>query len=305
MDLSRVARNGAIVLCTLYIVACSGGGSGPGTGNGTVSISLMDRPVDGVTALYVTIDEVWIKPQGSGPAFQLPMTSTPITVNLLELDDMNPSILVDEAIVPADTYNFVEIKVLDDDISQAWAETSIGGMEEVDIDVPSNSIRLVTPFTVGENQAVRFLFDWDVYTGLTEAVGRGGYLLRPAFRILDAEEYGSISGSATMDTITTAESCADVMNAGEKAAAYIYEGNVVPDDIGSATEPHTTVDAVYNNTTVGFDYRVIIMPGDYTVAFTCQAASDELGVDNDIEFLTSIVPMPITVTGAAFENVDF
>jgi hypothetical protein len=303
MNIPTLARNGMVTLCCAVLTACSGGGS---TSGGTVSISLMDRPVDDVTALYVTISEVWLKPTGSGPAFQLPMTTTPLTVNLLELNDLNASVLVDEAVVPAGSYNFVEMRVEDDDISEAYAMTIAGGMVPVDVDVPSNKIRLVSGFDVNDNQAVRFIFDWDVHSGLTNAVGRGVYLLRPAFRILDADEYGSISGSAMATTITNEASCANVMDPVlGKAAAYIYTGVVVADDIGSGgVEPLTTVDAIFNEDTGGYDYRVIVMPGEYTVAFTCQAALDEEG-NEEITFLSPIKPGPVTVTAATPVEVVF
>ena len=158
----------AILFCAAAAAGCGGSSSG----TGTVSVSLMDRPVDNVTALYVTIDKVRIKRQGDGPAEELPMTTAPLTVDLLSLTDENAAVLVDEAIVEAGTYNWVEFVIDDSDITKSYAMTTTGEQTPVDVDVPSGSIRLVSPFEVAENQAVRFLFDWEVSTGLTEAVGR-------------------------------------------------------------------------------------------------------------------------------------
>ena len=70
----------ASACATMSLMACSGGSGDPApTGPSKISISLMDAPVDGVTAVYVKITSMWIKPQG-GPAVQLPLTSTPMTV---------------------------------------------------------------------------------------------------------------------------------------------------------------------------------------------------------------------------------
>ena len=90
----------ASACATMSLMACSGGsGDSPApTGPSKISISLMDAPVDGVTAVYVKITSMWIKPQG-GPAVQLPLTTTPMTVNLMELTDKNAAILINEAVI--------------------------------------------------------------------------------------------------------------------------------------------------------------------------------------------------------------
>jgi hypothetical protein len=272
-----------IVLCAGMIGACSSGSDNP---TGTVSFSLMDRPVDGVTSLYVTISEMWLKP-ADGPAFKLDMTSTPLTVNLLELNDENASVLVDQALVPAVRYNWVEMKIEDADIGDSYAMTTSGGMVPVDVDVPSNRIRLVSGFEVDENQGVRIVFDWDVRKGLTEAVGQQVLLLRPAFRILYADEYGSISGTISTDTIQA--NCDDVMDPAGKVV-YVFEGNVTPDDIdGTSPEPTTTADPVFNTDTGDWDYRLVVMPGDYTVA--CKGDTDlDPPSSEDLSFVNPVAP---------------
>jgi Domain of unknown function (DUF4382) len=300
---TRILAAGGFALLAVGLGACSNGGGGDGTGS--VSVSLMDRPVDGVTELHVTISEVWLKPKGDGPAFELPMTSTPLTVDLLDLDDQTASVLVDEAVVPAGSYNWIEIKIEDADISDSYAMTTAGGMVPVDVDVPSGKLRLVSGFEVGENQAARFLFDWDVRKGLSEAVGRQVLLLRPAFRILDVDEYGVISGSALASTIAADADCQAVANPAIGKVVYVFEGDVTPGEIdGIAPEPLTTVKAVLDPTTGDYDYRAIVMPGDYTVAFTCEG---DLDTDAGGESLGFIPPdgTVVTVTAATPVEVDF
>jgi hypothetical protein len=280
-------------------------------------MSLMDRPVDGVTAVNVTISEMWIKPRGDGPAVQLAMTSTPLTVNLLELNDGNASVLVDQAIVDAVPYNWVEMKVEDTLINEAYVMTTAGEMKDVDIDVPSDKIRLlVGGFDVAANQGVRFLFDWDVRKGLTEAVGRDVYMLRPVFRVLNVDEYGSISGKISADTIAQDANCnRDGVDLAEGKVVYIFAGNVTPDDYDVfEPEPVTTVDAILDVTTSDYRYRAVVMPGDYTVAFTCLGDMDEDNRDDDLAFLgpkaegfaERYPDGVISVTAAEpVENVDF
>jgi hypothetical protein len=299
MRLNDVLRPAAIVLCVSALGACSGG-SDP---KGTVSVSLMDRPVDGITELHVTISEVWLKPQGEGAAFQLDMTEAPKTVDLLELGDENASVLVDEAVVPAGTYNWIEMKIDDTDISESYAMTDAGGMEPVDVDVPSGKVRFVSGFEVGENQAARFLFDWDVRKGLTEAVGQNVLLLRPAFRILDVDEYGSISGTISS---TTAEGCGATPDS-SGMVVYVFEGEVTPDDMdGAAPEPLTTADPVFDVGTGDWSYRTVVMPGSYTVALACDGDMDTDLVDDTLTFADPADGILVDVTAATpVEDVNF
>src|SRR5690606_25907367 len=84
--------------------ACSGGGgdggSNAGASTGTLSISLMDAPVDGVTNVFVEIEAISMKPT-DGPPVELTLASAPVTVDLLELTDENAAVLIDGAVVPA------------------------------------------------------------------------------------------------------------------------------------------------------------------------------------------------------------
>jgi hypothetical protein len=263
----------------LALAACSGGDDAPAKGK--VSVSLMDRPVDGVTALFVTITEVWIKPAGSGPAYPLTMTTTPLTVNLLEHDDQTAAVLVESEEVRAGGFNWIELVVDDSTLYDSYAKTIDGGDVPVDIDVPSDSIRLVSGFDVGENHEHRIVLDWDVRKGLVEAVGTGELKLRPAFRIL--HEYGAIVGSISRDRITQEPSCADVTITDQGTVVYVFASGVTPQEMdGAAPEPITTVPASYNSETMGYDYRVVLPPGDYVLAATCEGDEDGDGPGDGI-----------------------
>ena len=295
----------AVLLCGLSLAACGGGGSGAPTG--TISLSLMDRPVDDVTSLYVTITGVRIKPRGDGPAIELPMTTTPMTVDLLSLTEVNAAVLVEEAVVAADDYNWVEFDIDDSDITKAYAMTVSGGQVPVDVDVPSDRIRLVSGFTVGPNEAVRFLFDWEVGKGLVDARGRGLYILRPAFRILRVDVLGAVSGRLTSATEMADPVCSTVADPMMGKVVYFFEGSVAPDDIdGSDPEPVTTVDAVYDPGTGDYPYRAVLDPGDYTVAMTCIGDIETEAGDEDLMFLSPLGDSVVNVTaGNTVEDVDF
>jgi hypothetical protein len=136
--------------------------------------------------------------------------------------------------------------------------------------------------------------------GLTAPPGQAGYLLKPAFRIVDLQEYGGIEG--TVDTaLITAESCTSDPNTGEGNDVYVFEGaGVVPDDVdGVGAQPLTTARVTLNNTTGNYGYTVpFLAPGAYTLAFTCQGGDDvspdplvpppDLAADNAISFTPGV-----------------
>jgi hypothetical protein len=308
MNRFRKMRCGLVLVAAAGIAACGGGGdAGGASGTGTVSLSLMDRPVDDISELWVTITGVSLKPAG-GPPREVEMTQEEFHVNLLELDDRNATLLVNAAVIPAGRYNWIELRIDDSNIDTSYAMTLAGGKESVDVDVPSDKIRLVSGFDVGDNQAVRLLFDWDVRAGLTEAVGSRTLKLRPAFRILDVDEYGVISGTVAAETIQNEPTCAG--KAGSEAGKVVYvfedvEGVVtMPDDIDDVPpDPVTTADVVLNVETGLYEYRAAVMPGVYTVAFTCQGDMDEDDTNDVLKFLPEPAAPSVTLDSVT-QNVE-
>ena len=273
-------RAALFLMLAAVAAACSNGGN---LNNGSISVSLMDRPIDGISELYITVTEFSIKPKGNGPAFTLDMVDTPVTVNLLALSVDNPAVFIDQANIPAGSYNWLEMTVDDSDMSLAYAMTKTGEMQAIDVDVPSNRVRLINNFEVEPNESVRFLFDWDVRKGLVNAVGRGLLILKPVIRVLDVEEFASVEGEISSDTVL---SVANDCNADDEVnidydvgnVIYVFEGDVAPAEIGVA-DPLTTVAATYDSSSGNYAYRAVLMPGTYTIAATCQAGIDTDGVD--------------------------
>jgi hypothetical protein len=315
MELFKQIRCGLVLLAATGLAACGGGSDIGGTaGTGTVSLSIRDRPVDTVTELWVTITDVWLKPAGNGPPIQAEMAGSDetagskVTVNLLALNDENAKVFVDGVVIPAGRYNWIELQIDDSDLLDSYAMTEIGAMLPLKVDVPSGKIRLVSGFEVKDGEAVKLLIDWDVRAGLTEAVGSGTLKLRPAFRILDVDKYGVISGTVDDLTIAAETTCQGSPDPSAGKVVYVFEGDVPPDDIdGKIADPVTTVDAVFNVTTGDHDYRAAIMPGDYTVAFTCQGADDTDELSENLVFLKprSGVALVTVSPGSRNNDIDF
>ncbi|HJR71695.1 MAG TPA: DUF4382 domain-containing protein [Gammaproteobacteria bacterium] len=278
----------------LVLAGCSGGGDS--SGQASLSVSLMDAPVDGVTAVHVHITGISLKPE-SGPAIDLTLANGPRTVNLLELTDTNAALLVDDAPIEAGRYEWLamDVSAEHDNVMDSYVMTVTGGQEE--LRVPSGRVRLVSGFDIPENQSTQFLFDWDMRTGLVDPPGLPGYLLKPAFRMLEVTAFGVLTGTVANETITlAANACnADDANLDLGNVVYIFAGsNVTPDDIDGTDDPIATADVVPADGV--YSYRVVLSPGDYTVAFTCQAADDEPETDETVVFLPAV---NVTITGAA------
>jgi hypothetical protein len=294
-----------LTIAAAGVAACSGGSSGTGANGsapGSLSVHLMDAPVEDVAEVHVQIAGLTIKPADAA-AIELDLGAPTITVDLLELTDENAAVLIDGAEIPAGEYEWLEMEVNAsfDGEMDSYVMTLIGGQEE--IRVPSGRIRLVSGFEVGGGEVVQFLFDWSVRKGLVDPPGQPGFLLKPAFRVLSVEEFGVLSG--TVDPMTLEDdSCTndDDTDIGIGNVVYIYDGlDADPFDIdGTDPEPLATAD-VAQNTDGDYVYRVVLMPGDYTVAFTCEGGDD---LPESTEALVFLAPTNLIMETDG-EAVDF
>jgi hypothetical protein len=255
----------------------------------------MDAPVDGVTAVYVKITSMWIKPQGNGPAVQLPLNVAPLTVNLMELTDTNAAILIDEAVIEPGSYEWLAMDIAAErNVRDSYVMTETGGEEEIELRVPSGRVRLVSGFDVPPNEALRLLFDWDMRQGLVYPPGQGQYMLKPAFRMLDVTAYGVLQGTIAATTIGTsldpaANNCAsdDNVDLGVGNVVYVFAGSVTPDDVDGTDDAVATVEAT-RNTAGDYVYRTLLEPGTYTVVFSCEAGNDDPETNDEITFLNPV-----------------
>jgi len=304
---TKVFSRTACAFAVAALVGCSGGGGDAAPQDARISVSLMDAPVDGVTAVYVKITSMSIKPEG-GPAFPLLLTTAPMTVNLMALTDTNAAILVNEAVIPPGRYEWLSMDIAaEPNMRDSYVLTETGGEEEIDLRVPSGRVRLVSGFDVESNEAVRLLFDWDMRQGLVFPPGQGRYFLKPAFRMIDVTSYGRLEGTIAGALVGTnldaaANNCAtdDNLDIDEGNVVYVYSGTpALPlDDIDGTDDPVATVEAT-RTSSGDYSYRTLIAPGTYTVVFTCEAGNDDPeALDDVITFHDPVnTTNPVTNTG--------
>jgi Domain of unknown function (DUF4382) len=296
----------AALAAASLLTACSNGGSDPAaaTGQGQLSLAVMDAPVDGIAELWVEFTGVQLKPRGSGPAITVDFDA-PLQLDLLTLNADNAAMLLNGYTLPAGEYNWIELKVNAefDGTLDSYAVLQSGGVEE--IRVPSgtqNGLRLVSGLTITANQETSLLIDWDARKGVVRPAGQPGFFLRPALRVIDMTQYGTLSGTVAMTNVTDT-SCSNDLNLDTGNVVYVFAGaDATPDDIDAIDpEPVATI-AVKQNNNGDYVYKSILSPGDYTVAFTCQAGSDDPETDDAIVFLS---PANATIMDGQEAVIDF
>jgi hypothetical protein len=185
--------------------------------------------------------------------------------------------------------------------------------------MPSGSVRLVSGFTVTAGQHAWFTLDWDTQAGLSGIVdppGQDGYMLRPAFRIIDAATFGTLNGTITNEFIADP---ANACNADDEEGAnldignviYLFQSGEVPDDTDeNAPNAYATIRVMPNDGATAYVYETMVAPGDYVLAFTCQGDNDEPDVDDNNEMQTNVGFHPedglaITITEGETTTIDF
>jgi len=304
----------ATVLGTAILMsACGGSGSGPAenptpveSGTGSLSLFITDAPVDDVAEVWVQFSGIEVKPR-TGPAISFTFDD-PVNVDLLALQGENHAPLLVDAELPAGEYDWIALAVNAefDAVMDSYVVPAAGG--QVELRVPSGSesgLRLVSGFSITVNRNTSFMIDWDLRRALTRPSGQPGYFLRPALRITDLTEYGTIAGTVD-DALLMAEGCSNDLAEDRGNLVYVYEGaDVTPADIaGAATDPLTTAIVAQNDEAAGaYTYAVhYLSPGDYTVAFTCQGLNEDPAALDELVF---VQPQNATVIDRQTTSVDF
>jgi Domain of unknown function (DUF4382) len=279
----------AVAGTSILIAGCGGGGGGSGPtepATGFLNIAITDAPVDLVSVVNVQFTGVTLKP-ASGDEIQI-VFDAPKDFDLLTLTGGLTAELLSDTEVPAGGYNWVRLAVNAefDTIFDSYAMTSMG--EEIELRVPSgsqNGLKLVSGFTVTENQSTHLVIDWDLRKALSDPIGQPGLHLRPALRVTDMALFGTLRGTIA-EALVMDVSCSNDLAAQTGNAVYIYNGMTdTPGDIGDLEYDPFTTATVTQNEAGAYTYEVnFLSVGDYTAAFTCRANDDISDMHDDIVF---------------------
>lgn len=292
------------VFSIALVVAGCGGGGGDGSATGAITLAVTDAPVDGAKRVVVRFTGVELQPRdGDRVSFSF---DPPREVDLLALQGNASQPLLDGAEVPAGDYSWIRLLVeAQRGVIDSFIELEDGTVAS--LFVPSGAehgLQLSSGFTVAQGSLADFVIDFDLRKSVhLPENGDEDYYLRPSLRLLDRLEVGSISGTVASELIMD-PSCTNGPNHDVGNAVYVYAGSgVVPDDVGSPTEPLASASVHYDDGSGTYVYELgFVAAGDYTIAFTCQAADDDPATDDNIAFVD---PADVTVVADQDTIHDF
>jgi len=244
----------------------------------------------------VAFNSVTLQP-ANGTAIVVNLDETD-TINLLDYQGDNRAMLLDGFSLPAGNYNWIRLGVSEDP-DDTYIVT---GGHQYTLDAPSldqTGLKMNRGFTITAGGTSDFTIDFDLRKSVHET-GSGDYKLRPTVRLEDNSEVATLSG-----TVALVANCDDATG----NAVYLFEGaDIIPQDIqGNDGDPFATASANYNADTNKYDFEIGFVPfGDYTVAFTCDAESDDMYADDSatVAFVVQANTSIIDGNGAVVDLVE-
>ncbi len=301
-----------LVIPTFFLLGCGGSGddsiASVADAPGTLTLALVDAPVEDVAEVWIEFDAVSVNDSdGNTTTFDL---DPAVSVDLLTLVDGASQTLVDEESLPAGVYSNIRLAVNAefDGVFDSYVIDDTGA--QIELRVPSGSqsgLKVIDGVTITSNTGASFILDWDVRKGLVDPRGQPGYFLKPTIRVIDENTFGTVSGTVAEARVQDA-SCTNDLATDEGNAVYIFAGlDTTPTDIaGLETDPVATV-AVRQANDGSYAYSAVLTPGDYTLAFTCQASSDDPEVDQSTvipDGEQAPLPLEFVTTGDSSVSVE-
>ena len=272
--------------------ACGGGSSGSSddardayAGQGELTLSITDAPVDGAKEVWITIDGIHLKREGSSKEKDIILSGLDVdpvdghlTVDLLSLSGGQLAQLFHSETVTSGKYEWVRFSLVDDSAYIVWEDDT---QSELELPADKHELKTSGSFTVSTNQSVAYIIDWDLRKSI---VARNkGYLLKPVLHIKRDDEYAYVKGlvSNALYVECDTESTEDDDNV---PVVYFFQGtDIVPDDMDLVDGTVEPVGSVYVNELQEF-YVGPVDAGDYTFAFTCEGQLDDPESDDALEF---------------------
>ena len=305
--LSTLNRFGPVLTvgAILAITGCGSSGGGGSASTGALSLQITDGPVD--TAEHVYIQFSGLELQGEGQRTTLyycedPVDSTkavvsdtacttpaaPKQIDLLALSGGQADFLLDGFMLPSGHYSWIRLIVDTDGTRDSYIVVQ-GGAEH-ELTIPSGNqtgLKLNQGFDVPAGGSANFTIDFDLRKSV-HVTGNGTYMLRPTLRLVNNTMVGSISG--TVDPSLIPSDCSP--------AVYVFSGTgATPDDIDTDNTYHDPVTTASVNPTDGTYRAAFLEAGDYTIAYTCDAAADDPTIDDTLSFSgTTTVPVAANAT---------
>lgn len=285
-------RAAAILILGFTLAACNSAT----TSTGRLSVRLTDTPVDGASQVVVTVTGISI--HGSNGQTQDFSFAQPATIDLLTLRGGASEVLLDQVTLASGHYEWIRLN-LDTSAGANYVIVSDGSQHNLKIPSGAQSgLKLVKGFDIAVGGLADFTLDFNLRASVTAPAGLAGdYILRPALRLIDNLQVGTLAGS--LDPAVLAAGCTP--------AVYVYSGsNITPTDISSdttRTQPLTTVETSLGSTSGRFEYQIgYLATGAYTISFTCDGAQDDPEAVDTLNFFGTT---SVSVNAGETTHVDY
>jgi hypothetical protein len=294
----------AASLLTVPIFAMTGCGGdnttqGSNTDAASFTLALTDGPVDSAKAVVIELTGVSIKPK-AGEVIAVEY-ETSKSIDLLQLQEGVVTDLITAMELEAGEYEWVQLHInaVKDEVLDSYVEFEDGTTVELDLPAESkHGLRVARHFTLVEGEEETFTIDFDLRKSLIHRAQH--VLLKPALHMVPNRHAGHVHGE--LDATLVAEMCADT--SAELGAVYAFSGaDATPADVnGSETDP--VASALVKLAPNGeYRYRIAFLEaGEYTIAYTCDAASDNPEEVNELNFA---VLEPVTIEARAEHEHPF
>jgi len=245
--------------------------------DGSLDLAIADAPVDGATAVVVQFSGVGLLHQnGDELRFEF---DPPRSIDLLALSGGDSELLLSDVAVEADTYKRVRLFVNASRTGgESYVDTPQGRRVLYLPDDAVSGLTLEASFDIQEREKSGYTLDFDLRRSVREPEDNStDYVLRPRLRSVETRRSGAIGGTVAASRITA--NCSP--------AVYVYTGSsVTPDDVGGSGAQPLSSDRVRLQAGSGeYRYQVAFLPvGNYTAAFTCDAAQDDPAVNDNPRF---------------------
>jgi hypothetical protein len=199
----------ALFIPPIALFSGCGSSSSDGVGTGIASLVLSDATIDGVQAVYVTIEEVSVHKEGGGGWEVIAEPNQ--TYNLIELvNGVRESLGI--AVLETGHYTQLRMKVReepDDGINILGISHSFYGWGNYVIDdsnvchelkLPSgyqSGFKVLCGFVINLDQTTELILDFDASRSIVEAGTSDNLLLKPTIKVLETEECAKIDGTVT------------------------------------------------------------------------------------------------------------
>jgi hypothetical protein len=274
-----------------------------------MNLGITDGPVDSASSVVVSFTGVELQPSGGGQPITIHF-STPKTIDLLQEQNGNEATLLSGESVPAGNYDWIRLmlnEAADGTVADSYIE--INGAQ-YPLMIPSGAetgLKLVQGFTMTANQVANFTIDFMLRQSVTAPPGQssGGtqdYLLKPALRLIDNVQAGTISGTVALSTLQSNPACLSGYSGSgplPNAHVYIFSGAVTPSStVTPVVEPDITL-----SSTGSYAYsQPFLLAGNYTLAVACTSTSNT--GTTTVSFLPA-AGMTATVTANQTTTVSF